>query len=196
MKRGIALPPLLVGAGQERGRRPGTENVPYIVALREACRLAQNALAEAEPRLRALSARLLEHLMHQVPGLTLVGDRERRLPNTLNVLFPGVSGRQLLAACPAVLASNGSACHADSEEPSAILLALGIARDIALGTVRLSLGRHTRQDDVDAAAEQLAAAWRILVIPGRSHKRANPESGGGFVSSGWIPGPPLRGVPE
>lgn len=162
MKRGIALPPLLVGAGQERGRRPGTENVPYMVALGEACRLAQEALAAAEPRLRAFSARLLERLIYNVPGLTLVGDRERRLPNTLNVLFPGVSGRQLLAACPGVLASNGSACHADSEEPSAILLALGIAREAALGTVRLSLGRHTTESDVDNAAEQLAAAWRAL----------------------------------
>lgn len=162
VKRSVALPPLLVGAGQEQGRRPGTENVPYMVALGEACRLAQEALPEAEPRLRALSARLLERLVYNVSGLTLVGDRERRLPNTLNVLFPGVSGRQLLAACPGVYASNGSACHADSEEPSAILLALGIPRDAALGTVRLSLGRHTTQDDVDAAAERLAEAWRTL----------------------------------
>ena len=160
--RGVALPPLLVGAGQENGRRPGTENVPYMVALGEACRLAQEALPQAEPRLRALGTRLLERLICKVPGLTLVGDRARRLPNTLNVLFPGVSGRQLLAACPGVLASNGSACHADSEEPSAILLALGIPRDAALGTVRLSLGRHTTNDDVDAAAEHLAAAWRAL----------------------------------
>lgn len=162
LKRGVALPPLLVGAGQEHGRRPGTENVPYMVALGQACRLAREALPQAEPRMRALADRLLERLIYNVPGLTLAGDRERRLPNTLNVLFPGVSGRQLLAACPGVLASNGSACHADSEEPSAILLALGIARDAALGTVRLSLGRHTTESDVDAAADQLAAAWRTL----------------------------------
>lgn len=162
IRRGVALPPLLVGAGQENGRRPGTENVPYIVALGEACRLAQEALPEAEPRLRALSARLLERLIYNVSGLSLVGDRERRLPNTLNVLFPGISGQQLLANCPGVLASNGSACHADSEEPSAVLLALGIAREAALGTVRLSLGRHTTESDVDAAAERLAAAWHTL----------------------------------
>lgn len=162
IKRGVALPPLLVGAGQENGRRPGTENVPYMVALGEACRLAQEALPKTEPRLRALSARLLERLIYNVSGLTLVGDRERRLPNTLNVLFPGVSGRQLLANCPGVLASNGSACHADSEEPSAILLAFGIPREAALGTVRLSLGRHTTERDVDAAAERLAEAWRTL----------------------------------
>jgi len=162
IKRGVALPPMLVGAGQEQGRRPGTENVPYMVALGEACRLAQEALPAAEPRLRALSARLLKRLLYNVPDLTLVGDRERRLPNTLNVLFPGVSGRQLLATCPGVLASNGSACHADSEEPSAILLALGIEREAALGTVRLSLGRHSTESDVDRAVEHLAAAWRAL----------------------------------
>ncbi|WP_137046146.1 cysteine desulfurase family protein [Pseudolabrys sp. FHR47] len=162
IRRSVALPPLLVGAGQENGRRPGTENVPYMVALGEACRLAQEALPEVEPRLRALSARLLERLIYNVTGLALVGDRERRLPNTLNVLFPGVSGRQLLANCPGVLASNGSACHSDSEEPSAILLALGIPREAALGTVRLSLGRHTTESDVDAAAERLAEAWHAL----------------------------------
>jgi cysteine desulfurase len=166
IKRGVALPPLLVGAGQEQGRRPGTENVPYMVALGEACRLAAEALPAAEPRLRALAGRLLERLTYNVPGLTLVGDRKCRLPNTLNVLFPGVSGRQLLAACPAVFASNGSACHADSEEPSAVLLALGIPRDAALGTVRLSLGRHTTENDVDRAADHLADTWRTLGAQG------------------------------
>jgi len=206
MRRGVALPPLLVGAGQERGRRPGTENVPYIVAVGEACRRARLALAEAEPRMRMLRDRLLARLQEAIPGLILVGHPTARLPNTLNVLFPGVSGRQLLATCRGVLASNGSACHADSEEPSAILLALGIPRDAALGTVRLSLGRHTTSEDVDTAATALAAAWRELsarpradstfVIPGRSRQRANPESSNELGRSGWIPGPPLRGVPE
>lgn len=162
MKRGVELPPLLVGAGQEHGRRPGTENVPYMVALGEACRLAKEALPEAEPRMRRLAAKLLDALQAKVPGLALVGDRDKRLPNTLNMLFPSVSGRQLLATCPGVFASNGSACHADSEEPSAILLALGIPREAALGTVRLSLGRHTDESDTDKAADHLAAAWRAL----------------------------------
>lgn len=162
IRRGVALPPLVVGAGQEHGRRPGTENVPYVVALGEACRLAALALDTGPARMAALGERLLGKLEQAVPGLVLVGHPTRRLPNTLNVLFPGVSGRQLLAACPGVLASNGSACHADSEEPSAILLALGIPRDAALGTVRLSIGRHTTTEDVDAAAARLAAAWRDL----------------------------------
>lgn len=162
IRRGVALPPLLVGAGQEHGRRPGTENVPYIVGVGEACRLARLALAEAEPRMRALRDRLLARLQQAAPGLTLVGHPTERLPNTLNVLFPNVSGRQLLASCPGVLASNGSACHADSEEPSAILLALGIPREAALGTVRLSVGRHTTTEDIDNAAARLTSAWRAL----------------------------------
>jgi cysteine desulfurase len=170
IRRGVALPPLLVGAGQERGRRPGTENVPYIVALGEACRLAAIALEGQQERMETLADRLLDRLEQAVPRLKLVGHPTERLPNTLNVLFPGVSGRQLLAVCPQVLASNGSACHADSEEPSAILLALGIPRNAALGTVRLSIGRHTTADDIDDAAASLAAAWRTLrnVTPKRA----------------------------
>src|SRR5262249_23083736 len=101
-------------------------------------------------------------LQQAVPGISLVGHPTRRLPNTLNLLFPGVSGRQLLAACPDVLASNGSACHAGSEEPSAILLALGIPSEKALGTVRLSLGRATTIDEVNTAAASLAGAWHFL----------------------------------
>jgi cysteine desulfurase len=161
-RRGLRLPPLLLGAGQENGRRPGTENVPYIVALGEACRLAGLALTETPKRLAGLSQNLLGKLKASIPGLILAGDAEKRLPNTLNALFPNMSGRDLLAACPGVLASNGSACHAGSEEPSAILLALGYSRDVALGTVRLSLGRHTTSEDVERAASHLIAAWQKL----------------------------------
>ncbi len=164
IRHGVTLPPLLVGAGQENGRRPGTENVPYIVALGEACRLATAALAQSSKRMNTLAAALLAKLEQAVPDLVLVGHPTDRLPNTLNVLFPGVSGRRLLEACPRVLASNGSACHADSEEPSAILLALGIAREAALGTARLSIGRHTTEQDIDIAAASLADAWRSLRI--------------------------------
>ena len=114
IRRGVAVRPLLVGGGQERGIRPGTENVPYIVGLGAACALAGERLTHRRGMLAALSQRLLTGLRETVPGLVLVGDPERRLPNTLNVLFPGVSGRRLLETCPAVMASVGSACHADS----------------------------------------------------------------------------------
>ena len=160
VRRGIALPPLLLGAGQERGRRPGTENVPYIVGLGEACRIAGAMLEREATRLSALAGELFAALERDIPGLMLVGHPTRRLPNTLNVLFPDASGRQVLEQCPRVMASTGSACHADREEPSAILTALGIAHDKALGAVRLSLGRGTKQDDIAAAARALAEAWQ------------------------------------
>jgi cysteine desulfurase len=162
IRRGVELPPLLLGAGQENGRRPGTENVPYIVALGEACRVAGTMLERESKRLCGLSGDLFAALKREIPAIILVGDPKRRLPNTLNVLFPNASGREVLEKCPRVVASTGSACHADSEEPSAILTALGIAHDQALGAVRLSLGRGTIADNVLAAASALAAAWRLV----------------------------------
>jgi len=166
IRRGISLPPLLLGAGQERGRRPGTENVPYIVALGEACRIAGAMQERESKRLSGLSGDLFAALEREIADIILVGDPKRRLPNTLNVLFPNASGRKVLEQCHRVMASTGSACHADSEEPSAILTALGIARNNALGAVRLSLGRGTTKQDVADAAADLAAAWRsVLAAP-------------------------------
>src|SRR5262249_20933127 len=119
-----------------------------------------------------------------VPDLVPVGNLEERLPNTLTVLFPRVSGREILQACPRVLASTGSACHAGRDEASPILTALGIPSEVALGAVRLSLGRATTQDDVEAAASSLASAWRLVqkttVTENRSARRRTsrtPRSG-------------------
>ncbi len=163
VKRGVTLPSVLVGAGQEHGRRPGTENVSGIVALGEACRLAAIALARgAAETMRSRAQALLALLRQEIPGLTLTGDSGQRLPNTLNVLFPGVSGRILLQHCPGVFASTGSACHADREEPSSILAALGIPRAQALGAVRLSVGRTTTEAEIETGARRLAAAWHEL----------------------------------
>jgi cysteine desulfurase len=160
VRRGVTLPPLVVGAGQEHGLRPGTENVAFIAGLGAACALAARVLESSRATIASLSAALLTRLQRDVPGLVLVGDAGQRLPNTLNVLFPHASGRKVLEACPAVMASTGSACHADSEEPSGILAALGIPRDEALGAVRLSLGRATTGADIETAASELARAWR------------------------------------
>src|SRR5262245_60517480 len=166
VRRGVTLPPLLVGAGQERGRRPGTENVAGIVALGEACRIAGTLLKQGTAPVAALAADLFERLREEIPDIVLVGHGTQRLPNTLNVLFPRVSGRRLLEACPQVQASTGSACHADSEEPSAILTALGIPRERALGAVRLSLGRPTTRNDVEETVSSLAAAWQLVARTG------------------------------
>jgi cysteine desulfurase len=109
-----------------------------------------------------LTGDLFAALQREIPAIVLLGHPTQRLPNTLNVLFPNVSGRKVLEKCRRVMASTGSACHADSEEPSAILTALGICRDDALGAVRLSLGRNSTNDDVAAAAADLVAAWRSV----------------------------------
>jgi len=167
VRRGIKLQPVLVGAGQEHGMRPGTENVAGIVALGTACRIAEEKLDSEMIRQQELRDDLLIRLRHEVPEIRLVGNPAARLPNTLNVLFPDVSGRQLLASCPRVFASTGSACHADREEASAILRTLGIPEDEALGAVRLSLGRYTTQDEVGAAAASLGSAWRIAAATSR-----------------------------
>ncbi len=163
MRRGLDLPSVLVGAGQEHGRRPGTENVAFIVALGEACRIAASRLAETQKQMTMTADRLVAQLRAGIPDIIVIGEAAQRLPNTRNVLFPRVSGRLLLENCPGVSASTGSACHADREEASAILLAMGLDPKLALGAVRLSVGRRTTMADADAAAAHLVAAWRSMI---------------------------------
>jgi cysteine desulfurase len=167
VRRGVELAPVVVGAGQERGLRPGTENVAGIVGLGVACRLAREGLAADAARTGELAAALLAGLEARVPGLDLVGRGAARLPNTLCLLFPGVTGRAVLASAERVIAATGSACpagghapsEASSEAPSEALLALGLDPEVALGAVRLSLGRTTTPAEVEAAVEDLAVAW-------------------------------------
>lgn len=160
VRSGTPIAPVLVGADHERGLRPGTENVPAIVGLGEAARLARARLPQAEPRLRSLRDALHTALVAGVPGLELNGDPEHRLPNTLNVSFPRASGRALLAAAAAdVAASLGSACHAESEAVSGVLAAMGIGYERALGAVRLSVGAYTTEEEVRHAGRALVEAW-------------------------------------
>lgn len=162
VRRGTPLRPVLLGAGHERGLRPGTENVASVVGLGVACEVARHTLEAEALRVRALRDDLWERLRARVPGVALNGHPVQRLPNTLNVRFPGVSGSALLAATPEVAASTGSACHAGEESASSVLTAMGVEPSEALGSVRLSLGRTTTPEDVRAAAEALAGAWGRL----------------------------------
>jgi cysteine desulfurase len=160
VRAGTPLGPLLVGGEQERGLRPGTENVPAIVGLGEASRLARERLPVAASRLKALRDRLHEKLREAVPGLRLNGHPEHRLPNTLHVSFPGVAGRELLdRSASEVAASLGSACHAESDTVSGVLAALGMDAARAMGAVRLSVGWMTTEEEIDRAAAALAAAF-------------------------------------
>jgi cysteine desulfurase len=163
VRAGTPIAPVLVGADHERGLRPGTENVPAIVGLGEAARLARERLPQAEPHLRTLRDALHAALLAGVPGLDLNGHPEHRLPNTLNVSFPRASGRAVLEAAAAdVAASLGSACHAESEAVSGVLAAMGIGYEGAAGAVRLSVGAYTTQDEVRHAGRALVEAWRAV----------------------------------
>lgn len=166
VRSGSPLASLTFGGGQERGLRPGTENVAAIVALGAAARLALRDQAGVTERLRALRDELHARLEAAIPGLCLNGHPVKRLPNTLHVSFPGVSGRALLAAVDdRVLASVGSACHSAQDEVSGVLAALGADAVAATGAVRLSVGTPTTDEEIAEAASILVAAWRALYRP-------------------------------
>jgi len=139
---GTPINPVLLGAGQEHGLRPGTENVAGIVGLGAACDLARTHLTAETKQLACLRHTLWQLLNAAVPGLVR-HTPEVALPNTLTVSFPGVLGRDVLAHAAGLAASTGSACHSGQETPSATLLAMGVPPATALGSVRLSLGRTT-----------------------------------------------------
>lgn len=159
VRRGVMLEPCLHGAGHEGGRRAGTENVPYAVALGTACELARQSLPEATARLRRLRDRLGERLRAGLgERVVLNGHPEERLPNTLNVSFVGHVSAELLEAVPEVAASTGSACHEGKVTQSPVLCAMGVPPEVGRGAVRLSVGRFTTEDEVDRAADALLGA--------------------------------------
>jgi cysteine desulfurase len=167
VRTGVRLEPIVYGAGQERGRRAGTENVAFIGGLGEAARLAQACLPDEGSALRDLRDLLWRRLSEAVPGLTLNGHPHLRLPNTLNVSFPGVDARVLLDALSAdVAASVGSACHARGEELSGVLAAMGVPPDEAIGAVRFSVGRPTGHAAVAGAADAVVRVYAGLVKRG------------------------------
>lgn len=161
IRRGLQMESLIHGAGHEGGRRAATENVAGIVALGEACRLAGENLVETAGRLQDLRERLHHGLMAQGVEMVLNGHPTERLPNTLNLSFAGVDSNHLLAALPEIATSTGSACHAGETEPSAVLVAMGIPRALALGAVRFSLGRWTTAEEIDQTVRLLAEHLKV-----------------------------------
>jgi cysteine desulfurase len=163
VRDGLRLARLLHGAGQEGGRRPGTENVLEIVGLGQACEMARQNLEENMAHFRAMRDRLYEGLLRELGEeiVRLNGHPEKRLPNTLNLSFRGVQANVLLAEInEQVAASAGAACHADSVDISAVLEAMKVPLEWAKGTVRFSVGRGTTAEEVDRAAETVAKAVR------------------------------------
>ena len=157
VKRHTRFQPYLMGGEQERGRRGGTENVPYIVGLGRAAELASARLEEENTRVRVLRDRMETCILDRIPGTARNGAAEPRLPNTSNLAFEGVEaeGILLLLDQAGVCASSGSACTTGSLDPSHVLLAMGCSAARARSSIRLSLGFYNTDEDVDYLIEVL-----------------------------------------
>ena len=151
----IRLTPLIHGGGHERGMRSGTLATHQIVGMGEAAVIMDREMERENARILALRNRLLAHLM-QIPGTSLNGDPDRRLPGLVNVSFDGVDGETLLLALDDVAVSSGSACTSASVEPSYVLSALGVPDDLAHASLRFTVGRYTTESDVDHAGGRVA----------------------------------------
>jgi cysteine desulfurase len=153
VRRGLALCPLITGGHQERERRAGTENVPGIVGFGEACRLVRRGLADQSRKLAALRDRL-EHRLLAIAGARLHGETADRAPGVSNMAFRGASGQLVVIGLDleGVAASTGAACSSGTLAPSPVLLALGLAPPEAGEAVRLSLGPHNTEEEIDRAA--------------------------------------------
>lgn len=162
VREGTPINSIMYGAGHELNLRPGTENVIAVAALGEAARLAAMRLPEAEYFLRGLRDELHSQLDAEIPGIILNGHPEFRLPNTLNISFPGVSGRALLDSAKEIAASVGSACHSHGDAVSGVLAAIGVSAERARGSVRLSVGLSTTHGEIKLAAQALILAWNKI----------------------------------
>ncbi len=160
----VRLAPLLSGGGQERGLRSGTLPAPLVVGFGEACRIGRAEMAEEVGRIGALRERLAAALLRDIPGLRVNGAREARIAGNLNLTFPGRAATALMAACPDLCVSTGSACSSAEIEPSYVLRAMGLSAEEAGRSLRLGIGRFTSPADVDFAATALAAAHKAELI--------------------------------
>ena len=157
IRRGTKVKPLILGGHQERGRRAGTENVPYIVGLGLACELAGKKLEEENTRVKAMRDRLEAGILKSCPGARLNGDPANRLPNTTNISFEYIEGESILLMLDdrGICASTGSACASGSLEPSHVLRAMQVGGMSVHGSIRFSLSTYNTEEDVDAVLTEL-----------------------------------------
>ena len=154
VKRGIELTSLMAGGGQERGKRPGTENLPAIMGMAAALKEECTLMEQNEAKVIAMRDRLIQGLS-QIPYSILNGSREKRLPGNVNFCFEGVSGESLLLLLDSrgICASSGSACASGALDPSPVLLSLGLAPEIAQGSLRISLDISNTEEEIDYMLE-------------------------------------------
>jgi cysteine desulfurase len=156
IKKGVKIDSLIHGGAQERGRRAGTENIPGIVGMGKAIEIAVKNMDSESNRLIYLRDKLIEGLL-KIPGTKLNGDKNNRLPGNINVTFDSIEGEILAMALDedGICVSNGSACSAGAIEPSHVLTAIGLSRDAAKGSLRLTIGANTTEDEVDFVVNEI-----------------------------------------
>jgi len=163
IRNGVHLEKLIHGADHEQNLRAGTENVLEIVGLGKACELAKSHLTENMEHYRKTRDYLHRLLQKALPGIKLNGHPEKRLPNTLSISFPRVEANTLLDRLEGVAASAGAACHSESVDVSAVLEAMLVPMDFAMGTIRFSTGRNLTMDEVKKAAEEIIRTVKALM---------------------------------
>ncbi len=167
---GARVEPLLIGGGQEKGGRSGTVNVPGVVGLAAAMELRREEMAGEATRLTALRERLRERIVTEITDVLVNGPREYRLPGNLNVSFRRVESDALLFALRRFSLSSGSACSAGAREASYVLKAIGLTEEEAMGSIRVGLGKTTRQEELDLLVEDLRNAVARLRTQTLDHR--------------------------
>jgi len=155
IRNGYHLTPLIHGAGQEYGKRPGTENTILSAGLGAACRIAKERFKSDFQNMENLRNRLQELLFEGLDDLVLNGHPEKRLPNTLNVAVPGIEGGLILEGLPNIMASTGAACHDRTVKLSHVLSAMGVPPEIGMGALRFSAGRCNTIEEIEEAAHSI-----------------------------------------
>jgi cysteine desulfurase len=164
IRKGTRFSPFIIGGHQEKGRRGGTENVPYIIGLGKACELAKKHLNDENTRVRALRDYLEEKILGTIPNVLVNGDRKNKLPNTVSVSFEYVEGESILLLLSdlGICASSGSACTSGSLEPSHVLRAMGVPFTAAHGSIRFSLSIYNTKEEMDYIIKHLPAIIQRL----------------------------------
>ncbi|MEZ0396303.1 MAG: cysteine desulfurase family protein [Anaerolineales bacterium] len=161
-KQRIPIYPLLEGGGQENGLRAGTSNVPGIVGLGAACQFVATELSTESMRLCAMRDKLEDSLLSTIPGARINARSSPRLPNTISLTIEGMEADALLLRLPSLMMSTGAACNTGALEPSHVLQALGLTREQASSTIRISLGRMTEDSHLPTIVERIATAVKEL----------------------------------
>lgn len=156
IRRGVKLEKLIHGADHEYNKRAGTENVLEIVGLGKACQLVSESLHEESVRIKQLRDKLQDKLLAAFPEARVNGHAQKRLPNTLSLSFPGLEANTIVSELSEKVAvSAGAACHSDQVSISHVLQAMQISQEIAMGTIRFSLGRFTTEEEIEQAADEI-----------------------------------------